>query len=788
MLSNQKSSRFYSVKGLLFGAIALALLMSVTAFASGNSRFAFIDGAAGFLGMQNNNNAPAVTHAQPGLSMMVPCANPGGGTDVRALFLPAIVTSPGATIAVPITTDDLTNCNVISYDFQLDYNQLVLAPVGGSACTGNACLTQSGTLSSGMLMTPNTGTPGHIIMSGFQAGAVCPPSTCVGGETLLILNFNVIGNFGDSSTLAFADFTDSTPAFHEAFTWNEGDPLDDTTDTGLVTIPPATPTFTNTPTPSNTATNTPTGTNTPTATSTNTNTPTPTATFTPSSTATNTNTPTPTPLCAQVDIDDKITTTGSPVTLSVTTTNTTPLIPQAFSLDTHITFDPSMLALDTAPNPGQFGVTLGPVGLSNGSQLLVDQPSPGLLVVSLFSTSAYSGAGSLFDLHFTALGAPGSFTPVYFTPWTQVPPFPSSDADGFRYNEGFPTTCLTDGSVAIGGTVGGRITYGNSILAPPVRHVPNTTVDGFGAPPVTGLSDSLGFYSLSGFGFGPYNIVASRASGVPGPAGPGPNTHGTSITAFDAARVQQNTVGIGAPFSFIQKQVADVTNNGQITSLDSTAIATWVVSLPSNYYLSGSWGFLPSSYNHAFVGTQTDDFTGLLYGEVSGNWCDPLEFGPGQCNPFGYTVAGSRPAPGPQAVVAVRNISAQTGGDVVVPVDVQGIANKGAISYQFDLKYDAAVIQPQANAVTLANTVSSSLKVVTNVVTPGVLRVAVYGAFPIADAGVLLNFHFTAVGSAFDRSPLTFENFFFNEGGIGTTITSGEVRLTPAVANTTVAD
>jgi len=770
MLSNQKSSRFYSAKGLVFFATALALLMSVTAFASGNSRFAFIDSATETFGLQSSN--ASVVNSQPAVTVTVPCAGPG---ESRSVSLPAaFVTTSGSTISLPITVGDLTNCAVISYDFQVTFDASFMVPASPS-------FIQSGTLSQSMSITPNVGNAGHMIVSGFQGAPLCdgsPGQVCVGGETLLILRFTInAGQEGNNSNVVFEDYNSPVPSFHPGFVFNEGDPLPAPIQNGNVSVVASTATNTNTPTPS--ATNT--------ATATNTSTPTNTATET--GTATNTSTPTPTPLCGQIDIDDEVVTSGSLVTLSVTTSDTTSLSPQAYTMDTHVTFDPSMLALDLTPNPSQFGVTLGSVGLSNGSNLLVNQVSPGLLVITLFSTTPYSGSGSLVDLHFTALGAPGSFTPVFFTPWTN-PPYSSSDADGFKYNEGAPTTCLSNGSVAISGTVTGNIIYGNSILAPAPRPIPNTTVDGVGVPPVVGLTNAAGVYNLSGFGFGAYNIIPSRASGLPGPVGPGPNTHGTSITAFDAARVQQRVAQIPIPWSPVQNFVADVTGADDVTSLDAGAIASWVVSLPTGYFQSGSWKFGPTVVTHAFVANEVDNFQGFLMGEVSGNWCDPLSHAPSECDPLGFTTAGSRAAPGPQRATAVtaRSVNAPTGSDIVIPVDISGAANKGIISYQFDLKYDQSVIQPQANAVTLAGTVSSDLFVATNAIAPGVLRVAVYGAMPIGDAGVLLNFNFTGIGTAFDVSPITFENFMFNEGGIRTNLVNGEVRLMPAVANTTTAD
>jgi hypothetical protein len=121
--------------------------------------------------------------------------------------------------------------------------------------------------------------------------------------------------------------------------------------------------------------------------------------------------------------------------------------------------------------------------------------------------------------------------------------------------------------------------------------------------------------------------------------------------------------------------------------------------------------------------------------------------------------------------------------EVIVPVAVTGAANKGIISYEFDLRYDPAVIQPQAEPVDLAGTASRGLTAVANANEPGLLRVVMYGAYPIDGNGLLLNLKFTAVGAPGTVSPLVFERMMFNEGDPGTLATDGAVELSASAPN-----
>jgi len=184
-------------------------------------------------------------------------------------------------LTIPITVGDTTGQNIISYDLQITFDPNVIQPV-------SPFYDQAGTLSSGMLITANAANAGHLVISAFQAGSL------TGSGTLLFLKFNVVGNPGQSTSVAFMDYTDPQNNPHPGFVFNEGDPAACVTN-GSVTVPGGqsqtptntpTNTATNTPTPTITQTFTPTRTNTSTPTRTNTSTPTNTATNTPTNTST----------------------------------------------------------------------------------------------------------------------------------------------------------------------------------------------------------------------------------------------------------------------------------------------------------------------------------------------------------------------------------------------------------------------------------------------------------------------------------------------------------------------
>lgn len=308
------------------------------------------------------------------------------------------------------------------------------------------------------------------------------------------------------------------------------------------------------------------------------------------------------------------------------------------------------------------------------------------------------------------------------------------------------------------GSISGTVTYGNAIGSPSTRTISNVLISGAGSPNVsTTTAFPSGAYTLTGFGSGSYTITPSKTGSPNG-----------SITSFDAARIAQHAAGI-AVLTGNQLVVGDTSGNGSVSSFDAGQVAKFVVGAPP-FGTAGNWIFNPANNVHASVTTNIsgEDYSGLLMGEVSGNWVDSAAR-PATENDHENSIA----VKAPQLITSAASA-------VIIPVKIEGVAEKGIISYEFELRYDATVIQPQQEPVDLTETASSKLVAVANADESGLLRVAVYGVNSIDKDGVLLNLKFNAVGAPGSVSPLAWVRIMFNEGDPLTTAESGQIELVRA--------
>ncbi len=307
----------------------------------------------------------------------------------------------------------------------------------------------------------------------------------------------------------------------------------------------------------------------------------------------------------------------------------------------------------------------------------------------------------------------------------------------------------------------GTVTYGNAEGAPASRPVSNVLISAAGSPNVSDTTSAAGTYSLTGFGAGSYTVTPSKSGGD--------NGH---ITSFDAANIAQYVVG-GTGLNATQLTVADVSGTSGVSSFDAALIARYVASLGSPTGSTGSWIFNPADRNYPSVTNSIsgEDYAALLMGEVSGNW---IESGPRP----GDSTGDSDRNGGPERSINVQapQVTAAANNEVIVPIAVESIANKGIVSYEFDLRYDPSVVRPLVDPVDVAGTASRGLLVVANADRPGLLRVVMYGAMPIDNNGVLLNLRFSVVGAHGSVSPLTWERIIFNEG-IPRTAADGLVEI-----------
>ncbi len=355
----------------------------------------------------------------------------------------------------------------------------------------------------------------------------------------------------------------------------------------------------------------------------------------------------------------------------------------------------------------------------------------------------------------------------------------TSNAGGFDLHGGF----WFQGQQAAEPQIMGTVTYGNAIGNPaPPRFVKNVSLSSTVGSPAVGpvITGTPGTYVLTGFGAGSYTIKPTK----PG----GPNT---AITSNDAARVAQGVVGSPSFVSQNQRFAADVSGNGNVTSNDAALIARFAAGL-TGAGNAGQWKFFvtgapsplptpPQTYNdsrtYASVTSNLtgEDYVGILVGEVSGNW-NPAT----HPRPVGSRQLAVGGGPVKNIAVDLPQMVTSTDKEIIIPFSVQGAADKGIISYEFDLRYDPAVIQPRADSVDVKGTLSRGLSVVVNPYEPGFLRVVVYGALPIDKDGVLLNLRFVGVGQIGSVSPIVFERIMFNEGDANVTTKDGKIELTSA--------
>ena len=127
--------------------------------------------------------------------------------------------------------------------------------------------------------------------------------------------------------------------------------------------------------------------------------------------------------------------------------------------------------------------------------------------------------------------------------------------------------------------------------------------------------------------------------------------------------------------------------------------------------------------------------------------------------------------------VDLPDLTVAQASNFVIPVSVGETTGEGIQSFQFVLVYDPDVIVPQGTPVDVSGTVAEGMTFTTNASTPGILRGVFYSSGVRTGSGTLVKLNFTAVGAAGAVSPLTWQNFMFNERVPAVTATDGSVTI-----------
>lgn len=303
-----------------------------------------------------------------------------------------------------------------------------------------------------------------------------------------------------------------------------------------------------------------------------------------------------------------------------------------------------------------------------------------------------------------------------------------------------------------GPAVSGNIAYWSNEEA-----IAGALVSLIGTTTTTALTDADGNFTVVSRRPGDY-VLNADFEGDPGYR---------TITAFDAARVAQASIGL-YEFNEYQELAGEVTGDGEITPFDAARIAQFAAYVPQSS-LTGSWTFMPMSYSYTPLEEDMFDqnFDAVLYGDVSGNWQSALD------RPSGKQLDSK--------TVATRSVETTVGSTyglpeetIVIPVTVGDLTQDDIIAYQTAVQFDANVIH--FNRILTEGTLSEAMTLVTSNTETGI-QVVAYGVKALEGEGVLFNLEFSVVGELDSETTITLDDFLYNEGSLNATLTEGNVKV-----------
>ncbi len=436
--------------------------------------------------------------------------------------------------------------------------------------------------------------------------------------------------------------------------------------------------------------------------------------------------------CIAVAISTGLTgSSGSSLTVPITASDATGR--GAISYDLTLTYDPTVLRLQTTPYD-RTGT------LSAAMTVTTNTSVAGQLILSGFGTNALTGAGTLLNLKFDVIGGASACSNLTWV--------------SFRFNEGTPCATTTNGrACAVGGSIAGAVSY---CITP--KAVPSVTVSAAGTPSAMTTTNSGGAYQLTGLGVGAYTVTPTKTGDVNG------------IASFDAALIAQHVVAL-ATLNSCQQLAGDSSGDGGITSFDAALVAQFAVGIANQASKVGTWKFVPPSRSYATLsGDQSNqNYDAVLVGDVSGNWATGAVLAEAQSQPDELLAQQA-------AQVALPELVTGAGTSLILPITVGDLTGRGVLAYDFDLIYDAGLLQAQGQPVDATDTLSSNFTVTPNA-TPGRLRVSGFGTMPLTGSGVLLKVRFNVIGSVGNNTVLTWQAFQFNEGSPTATAVPGRVTV-----------
>jgi hypothetical protein len=213
-----------------------------------------------------------------------------------------------------------------------------------------------------------------------------------------------------------------------------------------------------------------------------------------------------------------------------------------------------------------------------------------------------------------------------------------------------------------------------------------------------------------------------------------------------------------------------VSGSPTVTASDAEIIAKWIVGIGRGADGPGTWEFIPANRTYTNITTNqvNQDYAALLKGEVSRDRAAET--------PLSFASSGSLSFE--SILVSAPAVQGLRGEEVSLPVRIDNLDALSLTSYQFDVEYDPAVVTPSMKIADLTGTLADgSLTIVSNVISPGLIRVVVYGATPVTMDGVYANLRFTVTASAGASSLINITEVRINNGENPITTAAGRVAV-----------
>lgn len=384
--------------------------------------------------------------------------------------------------------------------------------------------------------------------------------------------------------------------------------------------------------------------------------------------------------------------------------------------------------------------------LANGWSLVANTATSGQVRLTLAGATSVSATGALAYVSFDVLGAPNASTALTLS-----------------------NVSLNDGAIAAQTAAGALTVNDLHVISGLVRYwSDNALIAGVGLflegeASLDVTTGSNGAYSFSDLRAGDYTLMPDKQGDV------------RQITAYDAALVLQAAAGVRT-LSTNEATAADVNRRDGVSALDAAYILQKSVGLiPGTFPNAGTnWVFTPAqrTYTGLAADQLSQHFTGILLGDVSGNWAQQtggtgLSGGIGiQSQPHQLSIGSALALPG------------ETG--VRVPVRIER-GSPAVYAADLTITYDAGTFSLGRGGVSLG-AAATGMALAVNTATPGVIRVGLAGAEPIGADGELLSIEFTVAPDAESGSSIAFGTASINEGLAAATTANGAVTVTPAVS------